>query len=52
MFGHIKGAFNDAKEVKTGWLRRFGGTLFLDEIGNLSLNAIQTATAIPKSGNL
>jgi DNA-binding NtrC family response regulator len=38
LFGHIKGAYTDAKTDKPG---RFeiasGGTLFLDEIGNLSL---------------
>ncbi len=37
MFGHVKGAFTDAKVDKAG---RFeianGGSLFLDEIGNLS----------------
>jgi DNA-binding NtrC family response regulator len=38
MFGHIKGAFTDAKEDKTGWFETAsGGTLFLDEIANLSI---------------
>lgn len=38
IFGHVKGAFTDAKEDKAG---RFelasGGTIFLDELANLSL---------------
>ncbi|WP_320019391.1 sigma-54 dependent transcriptional regulator [Labilibaculum manganireducens] len=59
LFGHVKGAFTDARESRIG---RFeiasGGTLFLDEIGNLSmpmqaklLSALQTRKIIRLGDN-
>jgi len=39
LFGHVKGAFTDAKANKTGRFQLAEeGTLFLDEIGNISLS--------------
>ena len=58
LFGHVKGAFTDAKDDRIGRFEVASeGTLFLDEIGNLSLalqqkmlNVLQTKT-ISKVGS-
>ncbi len=39
-FGHLKGSFTDAKELRKGFFRSADtGTLFLDEIGDMSYEA-------------
>ena len=59
LFGHVQGAFTDAKEDRDGrFVVAKGGTLFLDEIGNLSmplqaklLTAIQNQKITPVGSN-
>ncbi|HEY4116348.1 MAG TPA: sigma-54 dependent transcriptional regulator [Byssovorax sp.] len=58
LFGHVKGAFTDAKRASPGLLvEASGGTLFLDEIGELPLTtqpkllrALESRTARPVGG--
>jgi two-component system response regulator HydG len=60
LFGHIKGAFTDAKEERDGrFVIASGGTLFLDEIGNLPqglqsklLSALQNNEVYPLGSSL
>jgi transcriptional regulator with PAS, ATPase and Fis domain len=60
MFGHVKGAFTDAKEARDGrFVIASGGSLFLDEVGNLSaglqsklLSAIQNSEVFPVGSSL
>lgn len=59
LYGHIKGAFTDAKENRIGRFQAAqNGTLFLDEIGNLSLtnqakllSSIQNRYVVPIGSN-
>jgi DNA-binding NtrC family response regulator len=59
LFGHVKGAFTDAKGDRIGRMQAAdGGTLFLDEIGNLPLHlqpklltALEQRQIVPVGGN-
>ena len=52
MFGHIKGAFTDAKQDRIGRFEMAkGGTMFLDEVGTIALSQQTKLLRVLESGH-
>lgn len=53
LFGHVKGAFTGATELRMGLFEvADGGTLFLDEIGELAVNTQAKLLRVVQSGEI
>jgi transcriptional regulator with GAF, ATPase, and Fis domain len=53
LFGHVKGAFTDAKEAREGLFEMAdGGTIFLDEIGDLPLELQAKLLTVLEEGKI
>ena len=53
LFGHVKGAFTGATELRMGLFEvADGGTLFLDEIGELAINTQAKLLRVVQSGEI